>query len=99
MMHRQAWGPWPALILALVSIILATIFRHFSVTAALLCLLAINVVAQALGVRAGMLMMALCSCLLAWIVVPLNPYLISTVSNSDSRLHQSFPTGIHYRRI
>lgn len=80
--RKSTWGAWPASTLAAIAIALAATFRHYSVTASLLCLLAVSVVAQALGVRVGLLVMTGCALLLNELIFPLNPYLVASISTS-----------------
>jgi K+-sensing histidine kinase KdpD len=61
---------------------LAMVFREFPVTSALLCLLAVSLVAQTLGTVAGLFLTLVCSLLLLWLVFPLNPFLVSPVPTS-----------------
>lgn len=68
------------LVLALTAVTLAYLLREFSVTSSLLCLLSVTSVAQAHGIWAGLAVMALCGHLLFWVVYPLNPYLVSSIS-------------------
>lgn len=69
--------------LAVLATILAYFLREYSVTASLLCLLSVTSVAQAYGLWAGLSVMMVCSQLLFWIVYPLNPYLIGSISTSS----------------
>lgn len=68
--------------LAIAAVCLALLFRHYSVTSSLLCLLAVTSIAQTYGVWAGLAVTTLCSQLLFWVIYPLNPYLVSSVSTS-----------------
>ena len=77
---EHVWGPWVALGLAGGAVALAAEFRNFSVTGALLCLLAVSLVAQTFGILLGLVTVGACSVLLYLHVFPLNPYLIPPVS-------------------
>lgn len=70
------------LLLALAATALAYLLREYSVTASLLCLLTVTSMAQAFGVRSGLVVMVLTSQLLFWVVFPLNPYLVTSISTA-----------------
>lgn len=83
-LHRLSgdFGTRLAVLVATLALLLAYAIRYYPVSAALLCLLAIGMVAQGFGVEAGFVAVVGCAIFLYTVVFPLAPYLTKEVSTA-----------------
>lgn len=81
---RMAGESSPRLVLLWASLAMLVAFavRAYPVTAALLCLLAVGMIAQSFGTNRGFAAVAICAAFLYLVVFPLAPYLIKEVSTT-----------------